>query len=81
MDVLMDECTHNAEPPPQVWWEAETIITDKKMVADNTDLTIIIIIILRLYYICACMLHEYRTYTPYQSYVIPSRSSALMKFT
>ena len=55
MDVLMDECTHNAEPPPQVWWEAETIITDKKMVADNTDLTIIIIIILRLYYICACM--------------------------
>ena len=59
-------------------WEAGTIITDKKIVADNTDLTIIIIIILYVD-VCACVL--YRTYTPYQSYIIPSRSSALIKIT
>ena len=36
-------------------WETGTIITDMKIIADNIDLTIIIIMILRLYYIRACM--------------------------
>ena len=36
--------------------EKITIITDKKIIADNTDLTVVIIImILRLYYICVCI--------------------------
>ena len=39
-------------------WETGTIITGEKIIADNMDLTVIIIITLRLYYICACMLQS-----------------------